>query len=200
MTTENAKPTAKKIKKSAEDKLARMERENRELREKLAEKENVIQLNEYINVVSLIPYTLNLSTQPQGQGSKFRFTRFGEVKRILYNDLATVIENQYSFLEKGYFYILDKRVIRNHGLDDLYDKILTKEKIQEILSFEPKVAVELYRSAPDSQREVIDSMLVKKIKADEADLNIVSEINKISGIDLIKIAQDSVSLDESASA
>ena len=42
-----------------------------------------IRPDEYINVMSLLPYTLQLTTETYGGGKVMRFTRFGETKRIL---------------------------------------------------------------------------------------------------------------------
>ena len=77
--------------------------------------EKKIQLDDYIQVMSLCNYTLNLSTEGLGRGKKFTFTKFGEIKRIMYKDLVDILEAQSSFLEKGLFYLLNKDVIRKIG-------------------------------------------------------------------------------------
>ena len=162
MTEEKVKATNKK---EALDKR-QLEKENAELRQKLQEQEENtgIPLDAYIEVMSLVPFKLNLSTQKLGKGRQFSFTRYGEIKRILYNDLASIFENYRSFMEQGYFYILNPKVIRKHGLDDMYEGILSKEDIDKILSFNLKSAVPLYRKACVIQREIIDGMLVKIVK------------------------------------
>jgi hypothetical protein len=180
-------------------KLAKLEKENLELLVELrGQKDNAgIPLDAYIEVMSLVPFKLNLSTEKLGRGRQFSFSRFGEVKRILYNDLASIFENYRSFMEQGYFYILDQKVIRKHGLDDIYEKILSKEMIEEILKFNPKSAVRLYETATDTQREIIDGMLVHKIKQNdgEIDYNIVSQLSKIGGRDIMKIAKEASELE-----
>src|SRR5512137_2575663 len=97
-------------------------------------KRDKVLLDDYVPVISLLPYRLNLATKEGGQGDIKKFTKFGEVKNILYKDLVDIIEINRSFMEAGYFYILDPVVIRQHGLDDTYSKILTKEKIEDILN------------------------------------------------------------------
>lgn len=184
-----------------EQKLAVLEQEKRELESKLEEQDlsSGIPLDAYIEVMSLVPFKLNLSTERLGRGRQFSFSRFGEVKRILYNDLASIFENYRSFMEQGYFYILNPKVIRKHGLDDVYEKILSKEMIDKILSFDPKSAVKLYEHASEAQREIIDGMLVKKIKdgeTSEIDFNVIAQISKIGGTDIAKVAQESKELDE----
>jgi len=176
-------------------KLAELEKENKKLKERLeGEGDNAgIPLDAYIEVMSLVPFKLNLSTERLGRGRQFSFSRFGEVKRILYNDLASIFENYRSFMEQGYFYILNQKVIRKHGLNDIYEKILTKEMIDNILTFDSKSAVKLYESASDAQREIIDGMLIKIVKdkdVSDVDFNIISQVSKIGGRDILTIAQE----------
>jgi hypothetical protein len=180
---------------SPEEKLAVVEAEKLELEKKLKDLDDNtgIPLDAYIEVMSLVPFKLNLSTERLGKGRQFSFSRFGEVKRILYNDLASIFENYRSFMEQGYFFIMNAKVVRKHGLDDIYEKILSKEKIEKILSFDAKSAVKLYESASEAQREIIDGMLVKKLKDEEAsgiDFNIITQISKIGQRDIVKIAKD----------
>ena len=175
--------------------LSKLERENKELRIRLeGEGDNAgIPLDAYIEVMSLVPFKLNLSTERLGKGRQFSFSRYGEIKRILYNDLASIFENYRTFMEQGYFYILNPKVVRKHGLDDIYEKILTKENIDNILTFDPKSAVKLYESASESQREIIDGMLIKIVKDNEisdVDFNVISQVSKIGGSDILKIAQE----------
>jgi hypothetical protein len=198
------KDTVKEAKEYAgltvEEKLAKLENEKAELERKLREQdENTgIPLDAYIEVMSLVPYKLNLSTEKLGQGRQFSFSKFGEIKRILYNDLASIFENYRSFMEMGFFYILNPKVIRKHGLDDVYEHILNKEMIEKVLNFDSKSAVKLYESASSSQQEVIDGMLITKIKNNDAkdiDFNIIAQITKIGGRDIAKIAQETKDLE-----
>lgn len=180
---------------TVEQKLAALEKENRELHSLLRQQEDntSIPLDAYIEVMSLVPYKLNLSTERLGKGRQFSFSRFGEIKRILYNDLASIFENYRTFMEQGLFYILNPKVIRKHGLDDIYEKILTKEMIEKVLNFDSKAAISLYETATDAQKEVIDSMLIKKIKDGETsdiDFNVVAKISSIGGRDIVKIANE----------
>lgn len=162
-----------------------------------------VQQDEYISVVSLIPYTLNLSTKEGGQGSVKKFTKFGEVKQILYKDLVDIMEVNSSFMEAGYFYILNKNVIRQHGLDDIYSKILTKEKIEEIIRVDSDNALTLYNSATDQQKEIIVELLIDRAKKDanSLDMNIVSKISKAAKVDILAKADEARDLEkERASA
>src|SRR5258706_9098903 len=146
--------------------------------------------------MSLFSGKLNLSTEKLGRGRSFSFSNFGEIKRILYNDLASIFENYRSFMEQGYFYILNERVIRKHGLDDIYDKILNKEMMLKIVNCDVKSAVKLYEHAPKAQRDIIDGMIVAALRDDkpEMDLNIIAKLSKLAEKDLIKLAEESKQL------
>jgi len=154
--------------------------------------ENDIRQDEYINVVSLCDMRLTLSTEGYGKGRLFSFAKFGDKKRILYSDLARIIESHAKFLEGGYFYILDPRVIRVHGLDDVYEKLMTKEQIERIL--EGGDVIEIYTSANPRQQKVIQSILIEKLieNPDSLDLNFVDKISRISGVKLADKAQESI--------
>jgi len=155
--------------------------------------ENDIRQDEYINVVSLCDMRLTLSTEGYGKGRLFSFAKFGDKKRILYSDLARIIESHAKFLEGGYFYILDPRVIRVHGLDDVYEKLMTKEQIEKVLEGGGDV-IDIYKSANPRQQEVMQSILVEKLieNPDSLDLNFIDKIARISGVKLVEKAQEAV--------
>jgi hypothetical protein len=166
--------------------------------EETQEVDSKIQLDDLISVMSLLPYTLNLSTLASGKGRVIKFTHFGEVKRILYKDLLEIMENNSNFLEAGYFYILHPALIRHHGLGDVYSKILTKEKIEEVLGVSSDESLKLYESANFKQQEVIIQTLIDKVKdnPDSVDLNMVDKISRVSKVDIVKRAEDARAIDE----
>jgi hypothetical protein len=162
-------------------------------------KRDKVLLDDYVPVMSLLPYKLNLSTREGGQGDIKKFTRFGEVKNILYKDLVDIIEVDRSFMEAGYFYILDPVVIRQHGLDEVYSKILTKEKIDEILNnTNSEYCIELYNSANPDQQKVIVQLFVEKMKKDPTAVNLytVDRISRLSNIDIAQRVQEEKELQE----
>lgn len=166
-----------------------------ELEEKESEKpEEKIQQDEYIPVMSLLPFNLNLSTKEGGQGSVKKFTRFGEIKRILYKDLMDIVEAHPNFLEDGYFYILHPGFIRQHGLDEIYSKLLTKEKIDLILNTKSDEVVAIYESAPEKQQKIIIQMLVAKMREnpDSVNLNVVAQISRVSKVDIATVAAENL--------
>jgi hypothetical protein len=146
--------------------------------------------DERIPVMSLCFNKLNLSVEPNGKGRNYSFTEFGQVKRIPYPDVANIINSQEKFLSNGIFYIMDSRVLEKHSLQDLYERILSKDMLEKVFGLS-KEAVTLYQKANNSQRELINRFFIDKMAKDElVDLNVVSEISKISGIDLLSQGRD----------
>lgn len=142
-----------------------------------------------IEVMSLSIYPLTLNTKRIGNrdGYEYNFESFGEVRRIVYSHLSNIIESQKTFVEYPYFYIMDERVVKRHGLTDLYSKILRKDQIDKILECEDKVAIELFKSAPAKQKEIIMDILTRKIfDGQDVDLNIVSVISHEGGTDILE--------------
>ena len=157
------------------------------------EDEIEISPQKYIKVISLTPGQLNLSTLPGGKGKTVSFESFGQQKRILYSTLVDIMDTSPGFLERGNYYIADKRVIRKHGLDEIYDKLLTKEVIDNILSksMSDEDTAILYKSANKTQQATIIDLIVHKLMSGtDVDMNMVGNISKISGIDIMARIKD----------
>jgi hypothetical protein len=135
--------------------------------------------DDYIKVMSLCPYVLNLTTELKGKGKIFTFQKFGEVKRILYNDLVKILEVHPHFANEGLFIIMNSKVVRRHGLDESYDNILTKENIEKILSGNQSDAVNLFKIANPKQKEMIATIIIDRMVGGlEMDLNLVDRLSR----------------------
>jgi hypothetical protein len=152
--------------------------------------------DEYIKVMSLYSSLLNLTTQPFGKGKVFSFNGFGVVKRIVYHELVDIMDNHYNFLEKGYFVILDKRVVRKHGLDDIYTNILSKANIDKIILGENQTdAVNLFKSANEKQQDVICRLLIdKRVSGEEIDLNLLDRLSREVGYNIYERSEEIMAL------
>jgi hypothetical protein len=135
-----------------------------------------------IKVMSLCPHELNLSTESKGRGRIFTFNNFGEVKNIRYVDVGHILENQKHFLEQGLFIILNEKVVKKEGLEDIYKKILTKDMIEQVVlgNTNQTDAVNIFKSAGEKQQKIIVEMMVaKKVAGENVDLNLADRISKI---------------------
>jgi hypothetical protein len=135
----------------------------------------------YVKVMSLTPHLLNLSTEGNGKGKIFTFHKFGEVKKILYRDLVDILSANQKFHEQGLFYIMNKEVIEEHGLEDMYEKVLTKESILKIINGENQTdAVNIFSSATEKQQDFVCEMFIQKIfDGENVDLNLVDRLSRV---------------------
>ena len=154
--------------------------------------EDNIRADDYVMIMSLIDHELNLSTHKNGTGKLFKFKKFGETKRVLYSDLTEILENHFSFAEAGYFYILDKRILRLYTLlESAYENVLDKDKIEKILACKNKdEALLFYSTANPKQQKIINEMIISKVRdnADSINLNIVDAISRVAKINLVEQA------------
>lgn len=165
---------------------------NKHIKKDIPEDVDSIRINpdEYIKIMSLCPYTLNLSTEAKGRGKTFSFQQFGQVKRILYSDLVLIIENHSNFLNDGYFVILNSSVVRRHGLDEIYEHILTKENIDKILVGNQSDAVSLFKNANANQQKLIVDLFIQKIlNGEQIDYNFLDRLSRIIGFNIAEKAE-----------
>jgi hypothetical protein len=152
-----------------------------------------IKPNKYIKVMSLNFGKLVLTTEGRGQGKVFTFNKFGDVKNIVYADLANLIHHQQSFAEQGRFYVFDKNVVKNHGLVEYYNKFMTREKIEHILDENRDEIISLFTNTTDAQKESIVNILIKKIiDGEDVDVNKVDVISRIYGKNIYDVARDKI--------
>lgn len=160
-------------------------REKKRVEDSMDEEDNIndiiISSDAYIKVMSLTPYLLTLTTEEHGRGKRFDFHKFGEVKNILYHHLCEIMEIHPNFLNEGYFVILNKNVVRKHGLDDIYQKIITdKSKMEQILSGNQSDAANMFKACGEAQRNFIVNMIHDKMLAGEpVDLNLLDRFSRI---------------------
>lgn len=179
------------------DKMAELEQRLKE-KEEQDENSNKVKPDDYVKVMSLLPYTLILTTREGGGGITKRFTQFGEIKRIAYRELIDIIEVNRSFLESGYFYIMNKDVVREQGLEEIYENILSKEMLEKVFSASDDKAVELFETANNRQQEVIVSFLIERVteNPDSVNLNVINKISQISGVEIQEKAKANKSIRE----
>lgn len=174
-----------------EKKIANLEKQIRELTKLVASTQNApvvssniasdseIPYNKQIRIMSLCPEILNLSTEKAGRGHRYTFEGFGEVKKIPYGDLIQINQNHRNFLEGGKYYILDERVILEEGLTYVYEKILPKEKIEEVLSNGEK-ALEYFQQADRRQQKLLVDMVVRAMSDGKVfDFNLIANMDRV---------------------
>ena len=82
--------------------------------------------------------------------------------------------------------------MKAHGLEESYQKILTKDKILSILNGSSDDYAELYTSCNPMQQEIIVSMIVEKLRdaPESMDMNIVDKISRLSKVNISEKVKD----------
>lgn len=151
------------------------------------DKDIYISPDKNIKVMSLCSHILNLTCGSGRDAKKRVFNSFGQVKQIPYSILVEMIEEHPTFAEDGVYYILDKEVVKKNGLEEAYGKILKREDIDKIFSGDTETSLMLYKNVNARQREMINEMLIQKIKNEDiSDLTFISAIERIGGINLME--------------
>lgn len=144
--------------------------------------------DEEITVTSLCVGTLSISTEGLGRGSLYEFAEFGTEQEIPFNELREIVKHNQSFANNLVFYINDPKVVKKLHLNQSYNKYISADEMKNILTQDTKKFVKLYEKASTYQKDNIVSLLCnEKLEGKNVDANILAEIGKITGRDLLGI-------------
>jgi len=147
--------------------------------------------NEYVRVTSLIRGKLNVSTERFGRGTVFHFNAFGQTKNINYQTLENIVNNNRSFAEKGYFFIHNKKAVRDLMLEEHYESILSREDMVEIIENKSSNIVGLFETSNEDQRQQIVELLVEHVAGGgNIDFNKLVAMSDIYGKDISVMIKD----------
>lgn len=137
-------------------------------------------------VISLTPNKLNLCG---ADGAVlFTFDEMYEEQYIDYASLKEIVRVNRDMAKNGRFYILDEKVVNKLRLKNNYKNVLAPEQLKDLLKSDTKKAVELYKLANKTQQSTIIELVKQaKFKGEPVDFNLLSELEKLSGIKLIDI-------------
>lgn len=184
----------------------RINKENQELKNKIAELEKASQspkssieieediipeipMNKTVKIMSLFNGGLNLKTSNDGSATVFRFNFVGETYPIIYSDLVKIIANQRILFKEGYCMILDKDVVKAHYLEDDYKRFVDGKVINEILNYDVSKIKEIFSNATKVNQQAIVDVIINKINSNEYyDKNKISVISGLYGHDIFEIA------------
>lgn len=144
--------------------------------------------DEEIEIISLTPNRLNILGEA---GSVLiSFDKMYEEQLIDYASLKDALRNRTNreMAKKGRFYINDERVVTKLRLKNDYKNILTPEQLKHILNSDVNKAIELYKLAPIGQKSTIVEIIKQsKFNGEDIDYNLLRELTKLSGVDLVNI-------------
>lgn len=134
-----------------------------------------------IQFISLVPGILVLKgTQIWKIEGQFNSRSFIE------REARMIVNNSKNIIQSGFVYIADADFVKENDLDYIYDNLLNDEQLKNLLERSFKEVVEIYKSVPKTQKEIIVRMIKDKKEAGvEIDANILKQISQICGQDLI---------------
>lgn len=200
-TAKKTEPKEKKIKveNPDNDKIMKLEKQIADLMLKFSQ-QNVKQTEiekhkaeDEITIISQCLGELNLifGDIKSPNNDHITLSNFGDVEVISFAELKDIVKYNKSFIEKGYFYIVDELAVKQLRLERYYNRLLSVEDMSNLFNNDAKSIIELYKLASDGQKETIIDIISNKILAKEKlDANVLVELGKLSGKDFMKMMDD----------
>ncbi len=146
-------------------------------------------LTRTVKVTCLIDNTYNLSTEPLGGGKAFTFKKFGETKNIMFTDMQKILEIYKKDFEIGRAILGSKKDYEDLNLGYAYDKVLTLDKMEELISLNDKESIDIILEMnEDMQDDVMNLIAERMAKGESYDYNRIKELED-EGFELTKLAK-----------
>jgi hypothetical protein len=153
-----------------------------------------------IPVISLLHNPAILSTERFGAGVPYEFPEYGCERKIKYTDLERIValcktiafetNVEYSFFERGCFYIDDKEAVEELGLGSFYEKMFTKKMVDDCINLKNETVINIFKTANDTVKESIVRAIIENInKGYNYDLNLLAIFSKVYGKDIQELAE-----------
>ncbi len=160
------------------------------LKKSLKNKETV-DIDADVPVMSGCIGKLILSTDGKGMATKYKFHELGEIQNIPYSDLKEICKNMRTFAQNGLFYILDNEMVKKLRLTGHYNKMASADDILHLFEKTATEIIGIYTTASDEQKEIIISMILdRKDNGGSIDYNVLAEIGRQSGRNLLGTADE----------
>lgn len=107
-------------------------------------------------------------------------------RSFLEREARIILNNMQNTIRSGYVYIADNDFIQDNDLSEVYANMLSNEQLKNLFNKNFNEIVEIYKSVPKAQKDIIVSMIKeKKESGTYIDANILIKIGELCGQDLI---------------
>ena len=191
--------------KQTKTKQPKIDKEKEELENKIKEQEaQMKELQEKINLLLAGSLMNNKEEKKSKKNIKFvnmtsggftiRGNRFYHLDKqfeslsFSENEAKTIVSNMPQSITNGLLYIADADFVEECELDGVYENIIDDITLKNLLNNSVSDVCEIYKNASEEQKKIIIEMIVdKKINNIPIDANILVELGKLCGKDLIRI-------------
>lgn len=138
-----------------------------------------------IEFINMVPGTLVLKgTQIWKIEGQFNSRSFLE------SEARIIVNNMQNTVRSGIVYIADSEFIKDCELEAAYTALLSNEQLKNLLTKNFNEVVEIYKTVPKAQQDIIVSMIKEKKEAGVyIDANILIQIGELCGQDLVHSAE-----------
>lgn len=134
-----------------------------------------------IEFINMVPGTLVLKgTQIWKIEGQFNSRAFLE------SEARIIVNNMQNTVRSGIVYIADSEFIKDCELEAAYTTLLSNEQLKNLLNKNFNEVVEIYKTVPKAQQDIIVSMIKEKRETGVyIDANILIQIGELCGQDLV---------------
>ena len=109
---------------------------------------------------------------------------------FLESEARIIVNNMRNTVRSGLVYIADSDFVKECELESAYTTLLSEEQLKELLVKNFNEVVEIYKTVPKAQQDIIVSMIKERKESGiYIDANILIQIGKLCGQDLIHGAE-----------
>lgn len=120
--------------------------------------------------------------------SYYHFDKQFDKRSFSEGEATAIVNNMPNAAREGIFYITDAEFVEDNDLSDAYENMITDVQMKKILSLDANSVLVLYKSASESQKAIIENMIVNgRLNGTPLDANILIALGEITGKNYMEI-------------
>ncbi len=116
-----------------------------------------------VKVISLVPNTYNLTTQPNGRGKLYTFNKFGDSLNIRFTDMQDILNIYGQQFESGMAILTNKKDYDDLAIGYLWDSVISKDKLDRLLELKDEESINAILNMDKDTQERIARIIAQKI-------------------------------------
>lgn len=116
-----------------------------------------------VKVISLVPNTYNLTTQPNGRGKIYTFNKFGDSLNIRFTDMQDILNIYGQQFESGMAILTNKKDYDDLAIGYLWDSVISKDKLDRLLELKDEESINVILNMDKDTQERIARIIAQKI-------------------------------------